>query len=357
MSLAVRVALRRGDFSLDVDCELPGTGVTALFGRSGGGKTTLLRCIAGLERVAQARIGFEDQLWQDGRHFVPTHRRSVGYVFQEPSLFAHLDVRGNLEFALRRVSEPQRRVRLEQAVALLGIAPVLRHRSAQLSGGERQRVAIARALLSSPQLLLLDEPLSSLDESSKAQLLPQLEQLRDQLSIPMIYVSHSLGEVMRLADQLLLLDAGRVQALGPLQQMLTRTDLSLGHEPDAGSVIDAVIEAHDEEFHLSSVTIPGGRLVIALQQLPVGHRIRVRIDARDVSLALQPPLLSSISNILAARVVELSAERDPAQVLVKLEVATNAILARVTRRSAAQLGIAPGCNLYAQIKSVALMER
>jgi molybdate transport system ATP-binding protein len=357
MSLALRVALRRGDFSLDVDCDLPSSGVTAVFGRSGGGKTTLLRCIAGLERVGQARVRFDDQLWQDGSQFVPTHRRSVGYVFQEPSLFAHLDVRGNLEFGLRRVPEQQRRVRLEQAVELLGIAPLLRHHSAQLSGGERQRVAIARALLSSPQLLLLDEPLSSLDELSKAQLLAQLEQLRDQLSMPMIYVSHSLGEVMRLADQLLLLDAGRVQALGPLQQLLTRADLPLGHEADAGSVLDAVIEAHDPEFHLSSVAVPGGRLVIALQQLPIGRHIRVRIDARDVSLALQPPTLSSISNILAARVVELSADRDPAQVLVKLEVGTNAILARVTRRSVAQLGIAPGCSLYAQIKSVALMQR
>jgi molybdate transport system ATP-binding protein len=356
MSLALRVALRRADFSLDVNCELRASGVTAIFGRSGGGKTTLLRCIAGLERVGHAHIRFNDRVWQDGSQFVPTHRRSVGFVFQESSLFAHLDVRGNLEFALRRVPEEQRRVRLDEAIAWLGIQGLLCHRSTQLSGGERQRVAIARALLSSPQLLLLDEPLSSLDEASKWQLLAQLEHLRDQLSIPMIYVSHALGEVMRLADQLLLLEAGRVQALGPLQQILTRTDLPLHHELDAGTVIDAIIEEHDPAYHLSYVATSGGRLTVAMQSLPVGRHVRVRIDARDVSLALQPAVRTSISNILAARVLELSADRDPAQMLVKLEVGSDAVLARVTRRSVAQLGIVPGCSLYAQIKSVALMD-
>ena len=356
MSLALRVALRRADFSLEVDCQLLSSGVTAIFGRSGGGKTTLLRCIAGLERVGRAQIRFNDRVWQDAGQFVPTHRRSVGYVFQESSLFAHLDVRGNLEFALRRVPEEQQRVRLDEAIAWLGIEALLRHRSAQLSGGERQRVAIARALLSSPQLLLLDEPLSSLDEASKSQLLAQLEHLRDQLSIPMIYVSHSLGEVMRLADQLLLLDAGRVLALGPLQQILTRTDLPLQHELNAGTVIDAVIEQHDPEYHLSTVAISGGRLAVGMKMLPLGRHVRVRVDARDVSVALQPPVRTSITNILPARVVELSAERDAAQMLIKLEVGSDVVLARVTRRSVAQLGIAPGCSLYAQIKSVALMD-
>ena len=355
MSLALRLALRRADFSLEVNCDLPASGVTAIFGRSGGGKTTLLRCIAGLERVGHAHIRFNDRVWQDADQFVPTHRRSVGYVFQESSLFAHLDVRGNLEFGLRRVPEQQRRVRLDEAIAWLGIEALLAHRSAQLSGGERQRVAIARALLSSPQLLLLDEPLSSLDEASKSQLLAQLEHLRDQLSIPMIYVSHSLGEVMRLADQLLLLDAGRVQALGPLQQILTRTDLPLHREHDAGTVLDAVIEEHDPEYHLSYVAISGGRLAVGMQGLPPGRHVRVRIDARDVSLALQPPVRSSITNVLAARVVELTADRDAAQMLIKLAVGGDAVLARVTRRSVAQLGIAAGSSLYAQIKSVALM--
>jgi molybdate transport system ATP-binding protein len=356
MSLVVQMALSRKDFNLRVDCDLAPGGVTALFGRSGCGKTTLLRCVAGLDQVRQARVRFNDAIWQDSGRFVPTHRRAIGYVFQESSLFAHLNVRANLEYGLRRVPTPQRRVSLDAAVALFGLEPLLGEHPQRLSGGERQRVAIARALLSSPQLLLMDEPLSSLDQASKAQLLSQLERLRDQLSIPIIYVSHSIGEVMRLADQMVLLEDGQVRAQGALQDLLTRSDLSLGHGQDAGTVINGIIDAHDAEYHLSFVNISGGRLAVSMRAQPVGSSIRVRVDARDVSLALKPAELSSISNILAARVLELSADRDPAQVLVKLAVGTDALLARITRRAASQLRIVPDSSLYAQIKSVALMD-
>jgi molybdate transport system ATP-binding protein len=356
VSLAVQMSLRRRDFNLRVDCDLAAGGVTALFGRSGCGKTTLLRCIAGLERVRGAQVRFNDVIWQDAEHFVPTHRRAIGYVFQESSLFAHLDVRANLYYGLRRVPTAQQRIGFDTAVELLGLEPLLTQQTQRLSGGERQRVAIARALLTSPQLLLMDEPLSSLDQASKTQLLSQLERLRDQLSIPVIYVSHSLGEVMRLADQMLLLEDGQVRAHGALQDLLTRTDLSLGHVPDAGTVINGTIDAHDPEFHLSFVAISGGRLAVSMRAQPVGSPIRVRIDARDVSLALKPAELTSITNVLAAQVLELSADRDAAQVLVKLQVGANALLARVTRRAVAQLEIVPGCSLYAQIKSVALMD-
>ena len=277
-------------------------------------------------------------------------------MFQESNLFAHQDVRANLEYGLRRVPPAQRRVGFEEAVALLGLEALLSYRTGQLSGGERQRVAIARAVLSSPRLLLMDEPLSSLDALSKAQILPQLERLRDQLSIPVLYVSHSLGELMRLADHVVLLEAGRIRARGPLQELLTRTDLPLGHVLDAGTVIRATIERHDPEYHLSYLSVSGGRLAVSMRALPVGSALRVRIDARDVSLALKPAELTSISNILPARVVELSADSDPAQSLVKLAVGADAVLARVTRRAVVQLRIAPGCQLYAQIKSVALME-
>jgi molybdate transport system ATP-binding protein len=280
----------------------------------------------------------------------------VGYVFQESSLFPHLDVRGNLEFGLRRVPAPQRRLGFDQAVALLDLSALLRQRAPRLSGGERQRVAIARALLTSPQLLLMDEPLSNLDQSSKAEILPHLERLRDSLAIPIIYVSHALGEVMRLADHLVLLEAGRVRAAGPLQQLLARSDLPLGHFEDSGCVFDAVIEQHDPSYHLTYVRIGAGRLAVSLKQAPIGHRVRVRIDARDVSLALKPPELTSIINILPAKVLAVSDDRDPAQTLVRLELATEPLLARITRRSAVQLGIAPGMLLYAQVKSVALME-
>ena len=356
MTLALRVALALPTFALDVTCDIPTQGITGLFGRSGSGKTTLLRCIAGLERTARAQIEFNGELWQDAGRFLPTHRRAVGYVFQESSLFPHLDVRGNLEFGLRRVPPPQRRLGFDQAVALLDLSALLRHRAPRLSGGERQRVAIARALLTSPQLLLMDEPLSNLDQSSKAEILPHLERLRDSLAIPIIYVSHALGEVMRLADHLVLLEAGRVRAAGPLQQLLARSDLPLGHFEDSGCVFDAVIEEHDPSYHLTYVRIGAGRLAVSLKQAPIGHRVRVRIDARDVSLALKPPELTSIINILPAKVLAVSDDRDPAQTLVRLELATEPLLARITRRSAVQLGIAPGMLLYAQVKSVALME-
>ena len=356
MTLALRVALALPTFALDVTCDIPTQGITGLFGRSGSGKTTLLRCIAGLERTARAQIEFNGELWQDAGRFLPTHRRAVGYVFQESSLFPHLDVRGNLEFGLRRVPAPQRRLGFDEAVALLDLSALLRQRAPRLSGGERQRVAIARALLTSPQLLLMDEPLSNLDQSSKAEILPHLERLRDSLAIPIIYVSHALGEVMRLADHLVLLEAGRVRAAGPLQQLLARSDLPLGHFEDSGCVFDAVIEQHDPSYHLTYVRIGAGRLAVSLKQAPIGHRVRVRIDARDVSLALKPPELTSIINILPAKVLAVSDDRDPAQTLVRLELATEPLLARITRRSAVQLGIAPGMLLYAQVKSVALME-
>ncbi len=355
MTLAVSVRLARPEFSLDVTCEFPARGITALFGRSGGGKTTLLRCIAGLERSAHGRIEFNGEHWQDQQRFVPAHRRAVGYVFQESSLFPHLDVRGNLEFGLRRVPQQQRRMGFDEVVALLDLSALLEHRAPRLSGGERQRVAIARALLTSPRLLLMDEPLSNLDQTSKSEILPHLERLRDQSVIPIIYVSHALGEVMRLADHLVLLDAGRVQAAGPLQQLLARSDLPLAHREDSGSVFDAVLEQHDPDYHLSYVRTSAGRLAISLNSAPIGQRIRVRIDARDVSLALKVPELTSIINVLPAKVLDLQDENDPAQTLVRLEAGSEPLLARITRRSAVQLGIAPGMLLYAQIKSVALM--
>lgn len=356
MALELKVALQRSGFTLDVDCALPSRGVSALFGRSGSGKTTLLRYIAGLERRGRARVCLDGELWQDEAHFVPTHRRALGYVFQEPTLFPHYDVRGNLEFALERVPQRERRVGFEEAVNLLGVRALLSQRPQQLSGGERQRVAIARALLSSPRLLLLDEPLSNLDETGKAEILPHLERLRDVGSVPIIYVSHALTEVMRLADYLLLLDAGRVRAAGPLPELLAREDLPFASVASGGAFVEGHIEGHDEHYHLSYVATPAGRLTIALKALPIGHRVRVHIDARDVSLALKQPELTSISNILPATVVEVLPDRDPAQLIVRLTAGTARLFARITRRSADQLEIVPGRSLYAQVKSVALMD-
>ncbi|HTW75658.1 MAG TPA: molybdenum ABC transporter ATP-binding protein [Steroidobacteraceae bacterium] len=356
MALELSLSLTRGSFSLQVDGSWPTRGVTALFGRSGTGKTTLLRCIAGLERLP-GRVVFDGTVWQDATRFVPAHRRSIGYVFQEPSLFPHYDVRGNLQYGLRRVAPAERRIRMEEAVTLLDLQALLAHRPQQLSGGQRQRVAIARALLAGPRLLLMDEPLSSLDEISKAEILPRLERLRDALDIPIVYVSHALAEVMRLADELVLLDAGRVRAAGPLQSLLTRADLPLGAFDQPGTVLEGAIAEHDPQYHLSYVAVSAGRLALSLQALPPGHRVRVRIDARDVSLALQPPQQSSISNVLPGTVLDVRADSDPAQMIVRVQIGADVLLARLTRRSAVQLGIAAGTALYAQIKSVALMER
>jgi molybdate transport system ATP-binding protein len=356
MTLSLDVRLARSAFELQMTCEIPGSGITVVFGASGSGKTTLLRCVAGLERTPHARVRFNDQVWQDDRQFVPTHRRRIGYVFQESSLFAHLDVRGNLDYGRRRVPASERRVDPEQAVALLSLADLLDRRPHQLSGGQRQRVAIARALLSSPQLLLMDEPLSNLDHASRSDVLPHLERLHDDLSIPILYVTHEINEVMRIADHLLLLDAGRMAAFGPIHELLTRPDLPLAHLDQAGSILEGSIAGHDARFHLSYVDVPGGRLAISKKDSPVGKPVRVRIDARDVSLALQPPQRSSITNVLAARVTDVTADRDPAQQLIRVEIGGRPLLARITLRSVEQLAIVPGTQLYAQIKSVALME-
>ncbi|HEY3729678.1 MAG TPA: molybdenum ABC transporter ATP-binding protein [Steroidobacteraceae bacterium] len=356
MSLQFDIDWARSDFQLQVACEFAGHGITGLFGRSGAGKTTVLRCIAGLEPGTHARVRFNDEVWQDSSKFVPAHRRPVGFVFQEADLFPHLDARANLQYGLKRVPAAQRRIVFEQAVEYMGLQGLLEHRAGQLSGGQRQRVAIARALLTSPALLLLDEPLSSLDLESRADILPYLERLHAELSIPMVYVSHEIGEVMRIADHLVLLEAGRVRAVGPVHELLTRPDLPLAHLDSAGSIFQGVIVEHDPRYHLSYLDIPGGRVAISRQAGGLGQPVRVRIDARDVSLALKPPELSSITNVLAGTVLDVTADRDPAQCLVRIAIGDRPLLARITQRSVAQLQIAPGLRLYAQIKSVALMD-
>jgi molybdate transport system ATP-binding protein len=355
MSLALNVQLPRSAFKLSVQLDIPGSGITALFGASGSGKTTLLRCIAGLERALHATIRFNDQIWQDDTHFVPTHQRRLGYVFQESSLFPHLSVRGNLEYGLRRVPRVRRMLTLDDAASLLSVQGLLDRQPQQLSGGQRQRVALARALLASPQLMLMDEPLSNLDIASRHEVLPHLERLHDQLAIPIIYVSHEVNEVMRVADHLALLEAGQLVAFGSIHDMLTRPDLPLAHVDQAGSVLEGVIAQHDTQFHLSYVEVPGGRLAISLQSTAIGKPVRVRVEARDVSLALTPSQHSSITNILSARVMDVSEDRDPAQRLIRVEVGGRPLIARITARSVQQLQIAPGLALFAQIKSVALM--
>lgn len=342
-------------FALDIDLELPAKGVTALFGHSGSGKTTLLRCIAGLERAPDGFLALEDEIWQDGARWLPTHKRPLGYVFQEASLFPHLTVMGNLRYGMRRVSGG-RRAKLDQVIELLGIGHLLERKPDRLSGGERSRIGIARALAVNPRLLLLDEPLAALDLKRKQEILPYLERLHDELEIPALYVSHSPEEVARLADHLVVMENGRVLADGHLADTLARIDLPIRLGEDVGAVIEATVGVVDPAWHLARVDFPGGSLWTRDRGLPVGRRARVRVLARDVSLAREHPGPSSIQNVLQGRVDAMADDEHPGLALVRVQVGAAKLLARLTKRAAVSLGVAPGQELWVQVKSVALME-
>jgi len=352
--LEVALQARLGDFELDVAFSAPAVGITALFGHSGSGKTTVLRGVAGLARHLSGRVSINGQCWQGEGCFVPPHQRRLGYVFQEASLFAHLSVEDNLRFGWKRLPVAERRLAPERAVALLGLETLRGRRPERLSGGERQRVAIARALLHSPQLLLLDEPLSALDQPAKRTIMPYLQRLQDELGIPMLYVSHDPGEVAQLADHLVLLDRGRVSASGPAAELLTRLDLALARGGDAESVVEGFVSFHDETFHLTWIGMAGGRIALPREPIPVGRHARVHIKARDVSLTLSPHNDSSITNVLPARVLE-ARDISPAQTMLRLELEDGQkLLSLLTRRSALALSLRPGLRVYAQIKGVAL---
>lgn len=352
--ILARFRLDRGDFLLDVDLALPGKGVSALFGPSGSGKTTVLRAMAGLERAPEGYFSLGGEVWQDATSFLPPHRRPLGYVFQEASLFPHLTVLGNLEFGMKRIPPAERQFNPEAVAELLGIAHLLARRPESLSGGERQRVAIARALLASPRILLMDEPLAALDQKRKFEILPYLERLHDELSIPVIYVSHAPDEVARLADHLVLLDHGRAVASGPLTETLARLDLPATFTDNAGVVLETVVGEHEPD-HLTRLDFAGGSIRVSLRKEAPGQRLRCRIHARDVSLSLDPESRSSIVNRLPATVVKLADTDTPGHLLVRLDVNGTPLLARVTRRSANILELTPGLKLTAQIKAVALL--
>lgn len=345
----------QGDFSLDVALDLPGTGVTAIFGLSGSGKTSLLRSIAGLQR-ASGQLTVNGDVWQDDRAgiFVAVHQRALGFVFQEASLFSHLDVQKNLDYGRCRVPDAQQRVPLAQAIELLGLQALLKRQTGTLSGGERQRVAIARALASSPRLLLMDEPLASLDGIRKAEILPYIEKLQIEFAIPVLYVSHAPDEVARLADFMVLLEGGRVLAAGPTRELMTRMDLPLAHGDAAAAVVDAVVVRVEPNYHLSYADFPGGQISLLNSQLRLGQRVRLRVQARDVSLTLQRQSGSSVLNVFAVTVISLSAD-SPGQVMVALDAGGSSLLARITQKSADTLELRPGQALYAQVKGVAIL--
>lgn len=355
MSLDARFRVDYPGFTLDVDVSLPGRGVSALFGVSGSGKSTLLRCIAGLEPAARGRLIVNGETWQDGAFALPTHRRPVGVVFQDAALFPHIDVRDNLRFGWRRVPAAQRRVSLDEAVDLLGIAHLQDRLPENLSGGERQRVAIARALAVSPRLLLLDEPLAALDAPRKRDILPYLERLHTTLDIPVVYVSHAVDEVARLADHVLVLDGGRVHASGPLTAVMARADLPLASEEDLGVVIAAPVVAHDPPWHLAQVQVGESGLWVRDTGVAIGTTLRVRVLARDVSLALQRHADTSIQNTLPGTVTALLPGSHPAVVMVQLDSGGVPLLARLTARAVHALALAPGKPVWIQVKSAAVI--
>ncbi|WP_066155563.1 molybdenum ABC transporter ATP-binding protein [Hydrogenophaga pseudoflava] len=362
-TLTLNARLDRGDFALDVWLALPGHGITALFGPSGSGKTTCLRVLAGLERQATGAVVVDGQTWQDSARgvFLPTHQRALGYVFQEASLFDHLTVEGNLRFGFDRTPAAQRRHDWRHGLELLGIGHLLQRRPHELSGGERQRVAIARALATSPQLLLMDEPLAALDTARKAEILPWLEQLHEALDVPVVYVTHSLDEVARLADHVVLLEEGRVLADGPLAQMLTRSNLPLARGDSAVSVLQGHCSGYSPADQLAVYDIDGGQLLLPQSRQGVpqpGTRARLHIQARDVSLSLVMPAQTSVLNVLPA-VVDSLTDNAPAQVVVSLRLGADGqgatLLSRISSLSARRLALAPGQLVYAQIKGVAMV--
>jgi molybdate transport system ATP-binding protein len=369
---AIEATLRKRypGFELDVALNLPGRGVTVLFGPSGCGKTTVLRALAGLVK-AQGRVSVPGEVWQDddAHVWVPIHQRAIGHVFQEASLFPHLSVRANLDYGRRRVPPSRRRVSLEEAVGLLGIGHLLDRHPQGLSGGERQRVAIARALLTSPRLLLMDEPLSALDAARKGEVLPYLERLNREAGVPVVYVTHAIDEAARLADHLVLMEAGRVKAAGPVAAMLSRLDLLPSHADEAAAVIEATVTGHEPAFGQSRLDLVGHPFWVGLSEVSVGQRVRARVLARDVSVALSRATDSSILHILPARIeairddgpdtvtLQLRVQPDPARLMgaVARDADPCLLLARLTRRSFSQLGLRVGMSVFAQIKGAALI--
>jgi len=353
MTDGIRIALRvaRGEFRLDVDLALPGRGVTAVFGPSGSGKSTLLRAIAGLEPDAAGEVRIGGEVWQDAAQRLPAHRRATGVVFQHTALLPHLSVDGNLRYGWKRAGAP--RALLDGWIERLALAPLLARRPDTLSGGERQRVALARALACDPRWLLLDEPLSALDGERRAEILPYLEAVRREAGIPILHVTHAMEEAARLADHLVLMDAGKVVAAGPALDILNRGDLPLALREDAGVVLEARVEARDAHGLLALHTRAGTLHAHGPAHAP-GTPLRLRVQARDVSLALQRHDDSSLLNLLPATLLGL----DPlpgGQVQARLDASGAPLLARISHRSVERLELRPGMALWAQVKAVALL--
>lgn len=355
MTIEVALSHRFAGFTLEVGFAAP-AGVTALFGRSGSGKSTVVNAVAGLLQPERGRIVVGDEVLLDSAagRVVPAHRRRMGYVFQDGRLFPHLTVRQNLLYGrwfAGRPAEPD----LARIVDLLGIGPLLARRPGALSGGEKQRVAIGRAILSEPRLLLMDEPLAALDEVRKAEILPYLERLRDELALPILFVSHSLAEVARLATTVVVMEGGRVRAAGPVGEVLADPAMApaMGLR-EAGAVITARLAAQEEDG-LTRLDHAGGAIFLPRVAAPEGAVVRLRILARDVMLAVERPVGISALTVLAGVVEEVRTGEGPGA-MVRLRVGEEALLARITRRSARMLDLAPGRAVFAVLKAVSVAQ-
>ncbi len=354
--ITARFKLDYDEFQLSVNLRLPNSGVTVLFGHSGSGKTTLLRCIAGLQQAQQSYLEINGSVWQDSDVgvFLPTHKRPLGYVFQEANLFSHLTVRENLNYGLKRINASDDTMKFYRIVDLLGIEHLMERMPERLSGGEKQRVAIARALVLSPEILLMDEPLASLDAKRKQEILPFLTRLNQELNIPVLYVTHSHQEVAQLADYLVVLEAGKVQASGFLSETLSRLDLSLSQDREATTVWNVIIVEHETDFHLTRVVFDGGSLSLPAIEAKIGTPLRVQIYARDVSIVLEVPRATSILNVLPATIMDI-ADGESGQSIVRLEVGNQPLLAHITRKSAVVLNLKIGKAVFVQIKGMSIL--
>ena len=348
-----KIKIQLESFMLDANFSIPDRGITVVFGPSGSGKTTLLRAIAGLEKSDDGFLKIGDSVWQKGEDFLATHKRQIGYVFQDAALFDHLDVKGNLNFVVKRAIGLKEDF-IESIHNLLEIKTLLNRKTTQLSGGERQRVAIARALLTNPKILLLDEPLSALDLKRKNEILPYLDSIHNDLEIPILYVTHSQDEMSRLADHLLLIEDGNIIGSGPVNDMLTRFDMPLSHGGDAVSIIEAEVLKRDSEFNLMHLDFLGGQFIVPDNSFPVQTKVRIRVVARDVSLTKSKQVDTSILNIFPAMVQEIVNEGE-AQVMVRLQIKETILLACITRKSSYKLRLEKGSEVFVQVKSVAIL--
>ncbi|MBS7545627.1 molybdenum ABC transporter ATP-binding protein [Ancylobacter oerskovii] len=357
--IEIDIALARPGFALAATFTAPAAGVTALFGRSGAGKTTIIQAVAGVVRPDRGRIVVGGETYFDAARGIDlaVERRRAGYVFQDARLFPHMSVERNLRYGERRARGADAGIRFEAVVELLGIGHLLGRRPHTLSGGEKQRVAIGRALLSQPRLLLMDEPLAALDAARKAEILPYLERLRDETRLPILYVSHSMGEVLRLSDRVVALKEGRQVAEGPVAEVMSRADiLPVIGRFDLGTVLDCTVTRHDEAYALSTLAFAGGELRVPRVEAPLGGAVRARVRARDVALALARPVDVSVSNLLPA-VIEAITPGEGPYADVALAAGASRLAASVTRESVERLGLAPGLTVWAMIKSVAVDSR